>query len=409
MANEFAMGRPPPPIRLKRSHLADDSESIYTEPRAQRLLTSFVNTNPIYAKLKIHNYLNRTVPFDPCNTTKPGQIRVFLHKPPNPQDVLAIATQRLRRFSGTFQEWQVFLKDLQLDKDMFKSSFIFKSKPNRITEFNTQIADAAQYIFQYNQHFRWIFKRAVGRWLHRRASSRVIGEDRDIITLEPVKPADRIAIICLITRSTYIYSAGSLLKSIISNLEIQVEAIPQPKQPINPYTNIPFTYAQMQNLYFELMMWCATNRKTIPPVLALYKESNFNPDLLSKIHHNYIQYRAGKNYFTREEDDEEFFIDNLKALLDAYEPLIRPAERPSINILKFKCWYKLDQNHYLMKQWKSLVSDYWYYTQTEHFSREYWTSENSVMMDVRTLLVASKNTLDTIIHMYRMKFMSTPS
>jgi hypothetical protein len=152
MANEFAMGRPPPIIRLKRSHLADDSESIYTEPRAQRLLTSFVNTNPIYAKLKIHNYLNRTVPFDPCNTTKPGQIRVFLHKQPNPQDVLAIATQRLRRFSGTFQEWQVFLKDLQLDKDMFKSNFVFKSKPNRITEFNTQIADAAQYIFQYNHY-----------------------------------------------------------------------------------------------------------------------------------------------------------------------------------------------------------------------------------------------------------------
>ena len=62
-----------------------------------------------------------------------------------------------------------------------------------------------------------------------------------------------------------------------------------------------------------------------------------------------------------------------------------------------------------MKQWKGLVSDYWYYTQTEHFCREYWTSENSIMMDVRTLLIASKNILETVIQIYRFKFRSTPS
>ena len=409
MSDEFAIGIAPPLNRLKRSHLSE-SDRKYTEPRDQRLLTSFVNANPIYAKRKIFSYLNRTVTFDPSNCTKPGQIRVFLHKPPNPHDILSIATQRLRRFRGTFQEWQIFLKDLQLDKDMFKSHFVFKTaKSTPITEFNSQIADAAQHVFYVNQHYRWIFKRAVGRWLRRRASQRVIGEESDIITLDPVKPADRVSVTCLTTRATYVFAAGSLLKCILSNLEIQVEAIPQPRKPVNPYTNLPFTYSQMQDLYFELMKWCAANRKTMPAVLALYKESHFEPDMLSKVHHNYIQYRAGKNYFTREEEDEDFFIENLETLLDAYEPLVRPAERPFVNILKFKCWYKVDQSHYLMKQWKSLVSDYWYYTQTEHFCREYWTSENSIMMDVRTLLMASKNTLETIIQTYRIKFRATPS
>ena len=290
MSDEFAIGIAPPFIRLKRSHLPDDSDRKYTEPRDQRLLTSFVNANPIYAKRKIFSYLNRTVPFDPSNCTKPGQIRVFLHKPPNPHDVLCIATQRLRRFRGTFQEWQVFLKDLQLDKDMFKSPFVFNgAKSNHISEFNSQIADAAQHVFYVNQHYRWIFKRAVARWLRRRAAQRVIGEESDIITLDPVKPADRVSVTCLTTRATYIFAAGSLLKCILSNLEIQVEAIPQPRKPVNPYTNLPFTYSQMEDLYFELVKWCGANRKTIPAVLALYKESHFNPVLLSKVHHNYIQ------------------------------------------------------------------------------------------------------------------------
>jgi len=410
MSEEFAIGIAPPaePAQYHRKRPLTIVEEEYREPRDQRLLKSFVNANPIYAKRKIFNYLNRSTSFDPSDKTKPGQIRIFLHRPHDPNDVLSIATHRLRRFRGTYQEWQVFLKDLLLEKDMFKSDFVFNS--NLISVFNSQIADAAQYIFGLNQHYRWLFKRAVGRWLYRRATSRVIGEDSDIITLEPVKPADRVAITCLTTRATYVYSAGSLLKCILSNLEIQVEAIPQPKQPINPYTNLPFTYVQMQNLYFELMKWCASNRKTIPAVLSLYKESNFNPTLLSKVHHNYIQYRAGKNYFTREEDDEDFFIENLEGLFAAYEPLVRPFERTSVSSIKFKCWYKVDQEHYLMKQWKSLVSDYWYYTQTEHFSREFWTSENSIMMDVRTLLVASKNILDNIMQSYkvRVRIRATP-
>ena len=408
MSEEFAIGLAPPaePVQYRRKRPLAVMDEEYREPRDQRLLKSFVNANPIYAKRKIFNYLNRTTTFDLSDKTNPRQIRMFLYRPPNQNDLLSITTHRLRRFRGTFQEWQVFLTDLYLEKDMFKSNFVFNS--NLVSEFHSQIADAAQYIFGLNQHYRWIFKRAVGRWLYRRATKRVIGEDSDIITLEPVKPVDRVTVTCLTTRATYVYSAGTLLKCILSNLEIQVEAIPQPKQPINPYTNLAFTYVQMQNLYFDLMKWCAINRKTIPAVLSLYKESNYNPALLSKIHHNYIQYRAGRNYFTREEDDEDFFIDNLQELFAAYEPLVHPFERTSVSILKFKCWYRVEQDHYLMKQWKSLVSDYWYYTQTEHFSREYWSSENSIMMDVRTLLVASKNTLDTILHNYKFRVRATP-
>jgi hypothetical protein len=129
--------------------------------------------------------------------------------------------------------------------------------------------------------------------------------------------------------------------------------------------------------------------------------------MLAKIHHNYIQHRSSKNHFVREEQDVEYFLENLTAIFDAYRPIRTPQERLLTQIDKFRMWLKLEPDHYLLKQWRSLVSDYWYYTQTEHFVRENWTSEHTLMLDVKVLLAASKRRLQTVHEDYKKKFPAT--
>uniref|UniRef100_A0A6C0L0E7 Uncharacterized protein n=1 Tax=viral metagenome TaxID=1070528 RepID=A0A6C0L0E7_9ZZZZ len=403
---EFAIGRAPlrPPTRTPRFGQQEKRPSLQ---KIEALFAQLKNVNPFYAKQRVKHYVTRATPFEIYNGTKPGQIQLIIPLK-SKNSLLYFAYRRIVTFRGTFSEWVVYLKDLVLDSRAFTSDRI-KASPYMVNEFNADIPQIAEQLFYTNQTHRWLFKKAVGRYLYKKTMARSIGANRDLITMEPIETQDQVHVLCLATRTIYTYSGLTLLKSVLSNLECQIEAIAEPRQPVNPYTNIPFTYSQMLELYYKLVVWCAQNRRAVPAILTLYRESNFNPATLISVHHNYVQYKAGKNYFVRHDDsDDEFFLDTLEDLLVAYKPLMTRHEKQVLTRAKFTKWCILEPKHHLVHLWKEFVSDYWYYKQTEHFVRESWTSEHTLMLDVKVLSQASRSSLLAVDSEFDKKYPPRP-
>ena len=101
-----------------------------------------------------------------------------------------------------------------------------------------------------------------------------------------------------------------------------------------------------------------------------------------------MHYKAGKNQFIRDESDNEFLIENIHEILDAYKEKATPAEYQMLGMFRrnFVRWIEKEKDTYLVKNWRQLVADYWYYKQTEIFPRSNWNSEDAIMCDVKTLL-----------------------
>ena len=392
--NSFNMG-----IEPNRRHTKKKNRVLtpHVKPPLENTLSPyFTESNPLYVKKILRQYEAAPTEFDPTNRTCPKQIKMLLCRKIDDTDIYSVTLRSICYFKGTYTQWQIYLQERSIAAHSFKttSSFKFKNPSTACSPFDTRIAAAAHHIFWWNQRYRWMLKRVIGRWIKRKAAKRIIGTDSDIVTMDPIPIHDQIQIVCTASRTTYVFSGSTLLKTVISNLETQIEAIPRPRPPINPYTNLPFTYGQMIEVYHRLVLWCGQTRRTVPAILCLYKDANFNPSLMYRINHNFIQYTAGSNHFLRDESDNDYFLENLIEMIHMYRDsrtVQNEERRMFINFEKrFVNWITRETNVHLIKLWRQLVTDYWYFKQTQILPRVYWVSEETIMKDVHQLLHVSR-------------------
>ena len=184
-------------------------------------------------------------------------------------------------------------------------------------------------------------------------------------------------------------------------MEGQVGSIPSIKAPHNPYTNQPFNYGELTQIYIEIIRWCGKNNKVVPSIIALYREYKFRHHLLLRINHNYLQIKATESYVFNDDIRGEFFIETMESLLEDFAlPLSINYDPFIISYQRFRLWNEIDPKNYLLICWKKLAIDYWYYKQTEHFPREYWITETSIYLDIVILIDASYNKLKDMMIMY---------
>jgi hypothetical protein len=253
-----------------------------------------------------------------------------------------------------------------------------------------EIVKAAQKLFDMNQQWRWAMKNLLRLWLVRKSLKRQIGHDSDIMTMEPIPEAEQCRVVCIQTRSLYVFSGTALLKSMRSNIECQVVAIPDVKTPKNPFTNIRFTFGQLLELYNQLLGWCAKKHHALPASIALFRETEFRPHLMVKLHHNYLQYRAAIASFMDDDVRGDFFIETLDTVIESYSYAMSNYSPILMSTDRFEIWFEKDRRHYLMRSWRLIVADYWYYEQTGHLAREHWRSEMCIIQDINVLMKASE-------------------
>jgi len=393
----------PKKLKTKTHKRKEAHESTPEEPPKdpkvvmENIVALFEETNPYYtstrATHKVYNAPKAKLEFSiKPPITQNGHIKIII--PMNNQNLQNFfAYQSICYKTGNFFDWQIILGELDISGTLFKfpkSKTTIKIKGVKPL-LNEDIYKEAERIFHKNQWFRWMMKRLVSIWLKAKSQKRVIGEDCDIITGEPIPQNEQVRIISIKSRTEYVFSGQVLVKGAKSCLEGQTAAIPHVKTPHNPYTNTPFTYGELVKVYGEILIWCAKKGKSIPAVIALYREYKFKNNMLLRVNHNYIQMKATDNYIFNDDSRGEFFIEAMEILLDDFALLLEVEyDTLLIGYQRFRLWNQLEPKHYLMLAWKKLAADFWYYKQTEQFPRENWRSESSIYIDLSILLKASK-------------------
>jgi hypothetical protein len=151
------------------------------------------------------------------------------------------------------------------------------------------------------------------------------------------------------------------------------------------------------------MKWCYKKRRPMPPIIALYRETNFNIFELAKFHNNYLQYKATNTLLLDGDITNGFFLENLAIMLEAYDSSLLDYAEEEISIARFKLWARFEQHNPLIKMWKQLIADYWYYEQTSILIRDGWRSDNDIIIDITVLLHASRYKLLNIYNEYRVR------
>jgi hypothetical protein len=375
---------PPEPVKKEDPH-----------EKHNRILRQLSDTNPYYSThMVLKKVLREQEPtiYD-FSGKKPPHIYVITPNLRPRYMPYFSAYIHLQCFNGTILDWQIMLRSLALLKPVFseyKSSLNIYVKPSKLYGPSRYFTRAANEIYEKNQKLRWAFKRLLNMWLKAKCKKRTM--DSDLISMEKVPKEEQVKVYCTKSRTLYIFSGSSLLKLVKSSLETQQGSISGPKPPKNPFTNIPFTYAQMIKVSKELLKWCAKKNVKYPALLALYEESRYSVNFLLNLHNNYLQYLATRNYVFNDDINGNFFLENLEVLLDAYALFLVKYNR-FLDIELFRAWFEEDKTNDLLRTWRLLICDYWHYKQTDHFIRPAWLTEMSILIDIEILLRASETKL----------------
>ena len=308
---------------------------------------------------------------------------------------------------GTLFDWQVTLLEIDDGQTIFnfpinKKEKIFKFKiPEKNQILAYDVYEAALEIYENNQWVRWQMKALLNAWLVKKSKKRCIGEDCDILTGGEIPKDEQIRVISIKNRTEYVFSGAVLTKSAKTCLEGQTAAIPFIKSPHNPFTNTPFSYGEMTHVYLEILRWCGNKGKALPAIIGLYREAKFKNNIILRMNNNYVQLKAAHSYILNDDTTGEFFIEIMELLLAEFG-LLLSSEFNSLIIgyQRFRLWNKMEPTNYLIILWKRLAADYWYFRQTEQFSRENWRSESSIYMDLYILMRASTDKLTNIMTEY---------
>jgi len=367
------------------------------DPREKhtRLLRLLSDTNPYYSTQTLLKKIQKEkeTPIYDFTGKKDPHIYILIPNLKPRYMPYVSAYFHLRYFNGSILDWQLMLRSVPLLKPAFseyKSSISVYTKPSGLFGPSKYFTRSANEIYEKNQKLRWSFKRLLNRWLKAKCKKRTM--DSDLISMETVPTQEQIKVYCIKSRTLYIFSGSSLLKLVKSSLETQQGSISGPKPPKNPFTNVPFTYAQMIKVSKELLKWCAKKNVKYPAILALYEESRYSINFLVSLHNNYLQYLATRNYVFNDDIHGTFFFENLEVLLDAYTLFLVKYNR-YLDVELFRDWYEEDKANELLRSWRLLICDYWHYKQTDHFIRTTWQTEMSILIDIEILIKASENKL----------------
>lgn len=350
------------------------------------------NVNPIVARRRYSQRVHAPPPPIVFGQHAQPQEILFLYPYRNTiVDNEWIAHKYLQYHRGRHIDWCMKFADMQqVRRTAAALPFHFVSDGPSPFIMTNEIVKAAQKLFDMNQRWRWAMKNLLRLWLVRKSLKRSIGHENDIMTMEPIPEAEQCRVVCIQTRSLYVFSGTALLRSMRSNIECQVVAIPDVKSPKNPFTNVRFTFGQLLEIYNQLLGWCSRKHHALPASIALFRETEFRPQLMVKLHHNYLQYRAAIASFMDDDVRGDFFIETLETVIESYSYAMNNYSPTLMSTDRFEIWFEKDRRHYLMRSWRLIVADYWYYEQTGHLAREHWRSEMCIIQDINVLMKASE-------------------
>jgi hypothetical protein len=154
------------------------------------------------------------------------------------------------------------------------------------THFSIDLNEVKRLMY-YNQHVRFAMKKCIRLWRLKRFKS---ANETDIVTFEA--PTNPIILYDWTSKHKYVFEASTLVKCITERLEVAVNLFIKPKEPVNPFTNVPLTYGQLHFLIHELLKRGRSNW-----ILLAFSSSGYDLETFLKHHRQSLQFYTIRKEF----------------------------------------------------------------------------------------------------------------
>ncbi len=276
---------------------------------------------------------------------------------------------RMLSVPRTLTEWHRTLEDMH--RPIFSANPVLQSvlqippaytpSTNTVPDIWHHRAEAADQLegwLTQNQAVRFQMRRLFRAWAQRRMDKRVIGEEGDVGTLEPVLPRDRVYIYDWSTRSKYCFHVSTLHRHTVAALRFQHMALSYPQSPKNPFTNIPWTLGQIIQLVdlLHAKLW-DTGRRSMDNAVQIFQRSEYNLQKYRQVYGYQLDRDCARRFFM--DSTSDYWEDIYGEMLNEIVGVIRPVRRVTGSLNPHILSRSLSKE--LLEAWDRLVYAYWCY------------------------------------------------
>jgi hypothetical protein len=241
------------------------------------------------------------------------------------------------------------------------------------TQQNEHVSD----IFVANQRRRWLAWKVWHR-LTQRIWSRRLQCSIDMIDMAPVTDTDAIMVNDATNRMIYRFHRRDLFNTLLSNICMSEEMLPNPRAPRNPWTNAEFTYGQIVGVCQNLLQEYAKRGRCPPVLFSAFWAVQFDLRRFASENASLLSQHAIVTYFKDINDH------NRDTIADTIIQLLTDAS-VSCSPVGVRRWLRtspLTEGH---REWLAFARDYTLYMNLHVQIRPHWHTEELIYRDVRRL------------------------
>jgi hypothetical protein len=289
------------------------------------------------------------VPWSERSLTPPPKGTVRLLSPPPAEAAVCDALAALWDTDHTFTQWAELIATNEQARDVF-------------------------YANQRERWYAWmVWYRLTQRIWRRRTQCNV-----DMIEMAPIADADAILITDTTHRMIYRFHRHDLFNTLLSNICMSDEMLPNPREPRNPWTNAPFTYGQIVGVCQALLQDYARRGRCPPVLFSAFWAARFDVRRFAAENASLLSQHAINAYFKDVTDH------NRDTVADTIQTLLAEAG-VSLVPVHVRRWLRVTPLTEAHRAWLAFARDYTLYMNLHVQVRPHWHSEEMVYRDVRRL------------------------
>jgi hypothetical protein len=232
-------------------------------------------------------------------------------------------------------------------------------------------------IFFRTQRKRWLANKVIQHWRYRIWSRKTLC-NIDLIDMLPVHPSYAIRLTDTHHKQIYTFHMTDLFNNVLHNICMSDDMLPAPRQPTNPWSNVPLTLAQTIYICQQLTTHYASHGRCPPVLFSAFCESRYDIHTFREAHASLLSQYAIASYF------KEIHEDNMETILDTMFQLLTGARVTYMSSI-LRRWLRQTPMSSIHREWLALIKDYTLYMNLHVQVRSSWRTDAAIFDDVRNL------------------------
>jgi hypothetical protein len=238
-------------------------------------------------------------------------------------------------------------------------------------------ADDIERVFMSTQRKRWLARKVLMKWTQR-VWRRKPQCNIDLIEMSPIAEIDAVYVTDTTIKQVYRFHRRDVFNTLLSNICMCDEMLPNPRPPANPFTNAPLRLPQIIGLCEQLVRYYGAQGRCPPTLFAAFCASRYDVRRFASENASLLSQHAIATYF------KNHSVENQEAVIDTMLQLITEANH-EITPPALRRWLRTTPHTPQHGDWLRLVRDYTLYMNLHVQVRPTWTSPLAISAEVRRL------------------------